>query len=211
MTDLNNKRLGEILKNINSNPQTKELYESKWHKTVNFLYNNTGLKIAEVGKSGSQGKLTGLRDSDLDLIFRTPKDYNVNEMLEFLDDKAYEAFGDVAEIGHSQKAVHIDYYTPECDVDLVNLTNQKFSKERKKIQTIKRLPQVKRDSIKLAKYAMDNARIKTVEGHEIEKACLHFQYNSLVEYTLHSIRHFTGRIKKAGSTLNHVQPLVLIL
>ncbi len=57
---------------------------------------------------------------------------------------------------------------------------------------------MRRDSIKLAKYALDKARIKDVEGYEVEKACLHFEYETLADYTYHNIKHFTGRIKKYG-------------
>ncbi len=176
----------------------KEQYSSKQHKVVNFLYNNTGLRIAEVGKSESQAKLTNFNDSDLDVIFRTSEDYNLKSMLEFIAEKADAIFGNVAEIEFSKKAVHIDFYNPECDIDVVYLTKQKFQAERKKIKIIKHTSQVRRDSIKLAKYAMDKAKVRDVESHEVEKVCLHFEYETLVDYTYHNIKHFTGRIKKYG-------------
>jgi len=165
---------------------------------VNFLYSNTGLKIAEVGKSGSQAKLTDYSDSDLDVIFRTSEDYDLKEMLVYIAKKADAIFGQVAEIGISKKAIHIDFYTPECDIDVVYFTKQKFKAERKKIKVIKQTSQVRRDSIKLAKYALDGVRVRNVEGHEIEKACLHFEYETLEEYTYHNIKHFTGRIREYG-------------
>ncbi len=119
-------------------------------------------------------------------------------MLEFIAEKADAIFGNVAEIGFSKKAVHIDFSNPECDIDVVYLTNQKFKAERKKIKVIKQTSQVRRDSIKLAKYALDKAGIRDVEGYEVEKACLHFEYETLADYTYHNIKHFTGRIKKYG-------------
>ncbi|KKL89503.1 hypothetical protein LCGC14_1914080, partial [marine sediment metagenome] len=43
-----------------------------------------------------------------------------------------------------------------------------------------------------------------VEGHQIEKACLHFNYNTLADFTLHNIKHFSDRIKKKGLKLEDV-------
>ncbi len=62
------------------------------------------MKIAEVGKSGSQAKLTDYGDSDLDVIFCTSEDYNLNSMLEFIAEKADAIFGNVAEIGFTKKS-----------------------------------------------------------------------------------------------------------
>ena len=205
---LNEMRLRQILNKINSDPQMKEQYSSKWHRVVNFLYSNTGLKIAEVGKSGSQAKLTDYNDSDLDVIFRTSKDYDLKGMLKYIAEKAEAIFAQVAEVGIGKKAVHIEFYNPECDIDVVYFTKQKFKAERKKIKVIRQISQVRRDSIKLAKYTLDRAGIRDVEGHEVEKACLHFEYKTLAEYTYHNIKHFTGRIRKYGLEFEDVLRLL---
>ena len=53
-------------------------------------------------------------------------------MLEFIAEKADAIFGNVAEIEFSKKAGLIDFYNPECDIDLAYLTKKFFQAERKK-------------------------------------------------------------------------------
>lgn len=88
MVNLNENRLRQLLGNINQNPQMKDQYESKWHSVVHFLLNNVGYKTAKVGKAGSQAKHTESRNSDLDIIFSTPPNQNVNNVLNTIQDKA---------------------------------------------------------------------------------------------------------------------------
>ena len=201
---MNDKRLKEILDKIDLNRQLKQIYDSKWHKIVNFLYNNTGLKIAKIAKSGSYPKHTEYRDSDLDVIFCTSPDYYLRYIQELIRDKAYDIFGRIANINIGNKAVHVDFINPNCDVDIVYLSQTQFDKECLEIKNIKSIEQLQRDSIKLAKYALDKAGIKKVKGYQVEKACIQFDYDSLSEYTLHNIKHFTGIIREYGLTLDDV-------
>ena len=46
MEKLDNKKLNEILKKINTDLQTREQYDSKLDRILKFLNNNTGLKNA---------------------------------------------------------------------------------------------------------------------------------------------------------------------
>jgi len=201
---LNDKRLKEILDKINLNPKLKQIYDSKWHKIVNFLYCNTGLKIAKIAKSGSYPKQTAYRKSDLDVIFGISRDNYLRDIQELIRDKAYDNFGKVANVNIGDKAVHVDFIKPSCKVDIVYLSQKEFDNEYEEIKNIKSIKQIQRDSIKLTKYALDKAGIKKVKGYQVEKACIQFDYDSLSEYTLHNIKHFTGIIREYGLTFDDV-------
>ncbi|MHA1272211.1 MAG: hypothetical protein ACTSQS_02125 [Promethearchaeota archaeon] len=201
---LNDKRLKAILKKIDSDPQMKQLYASKWHKIVNFLYNNTGLTIAKVAKSGSFAKHTEYSDSDLDVIFCTSPDYYLSDMQEIIQDKADAIFGDVADVGIGNRAVHIDFASPECNIDVVYLSQDEFDAEFEEIRDFKIIAPLQKDSIKLTKYAFDKVGLSEIKGYQIEKACLQFNYTTLAEYTFHNVKYFTGKIRKHGLTLDDV-------
>ena len=71
MIELEHAKLKEILKKINTNPQTRQQYSSKLYRILNFLNSNTGLKNAAVKDAGSRAKQTETWNSDLDVIFCT--------------------------------------------------------------------------------------------------------------------------------------------
>ena len=118
--------------------------------------------------------------------------------------KADAIFGDVADIDIGNRAVHIDFLSPECNIDVVYLSQDEFDSEFEEIKNFKTIAPIQQSSIKLAKYALDKAGLKEIKGYQIEKACIQFNYNSLADYTLHNIKHFTGLIKKNGLTLDQV-------
>lgn len=204
MIELYEKKLKSLLKKIDSNPQMKQQYSSKWHRIVNFLYNNTGLKIAKVAKSGSFAKHTEYSDSDLDVIFCTSPDYNLHEMQVYLEEKLIPIFGKIADIKIGAHAVHIDFRNPEVNIDLVYITQREFDTEFEVIKEFSRIAPVQKDSIKLAKYAFDKAGISKIKGYQIEKAWLQFNYTSLKDLTFHIIKFFTGRIRKIGLEVNDI-------
>jgi len=88
---LDNKKLKEILRKINTDPQTREQYASKLSRILKFLNNNTGLKNAGVKPGGSRGKQTDTRKSDLDIIFCTSKNQNHATIRNQVFEKAKEA------------------------------------------------------------------------------------------------------------------------
>ena len=182
----------------------KEIYSSKWHRIVKFLHGNIGLKIAGVSPKGSQAKGTSTRKSDLDVIFCTSLDRNKKSILNLILQKARNAFGKVVNVNRGKKAVHIDFIKPKCEIDVVYLTKNEFNSACKNIKTIRRISQLQKNSIILAKYAFDKAKVKEVEGHQIEKACLHFNYDTLADYTCHNIKHFTDKIARKGLKLDSV-------
>ena len=61
-----------------------------------------------------------------------------------------------------------------------------------------------KNAIKLARYAIDRAGLKTIKSYEVEMACLNFDYNNLAECTYHLIKHFTGRIKQKGLNIDDI-------
>lgn len=52
MVDISKKQLNKVLNLIDQDLNRKRLYDSKWHKIVNFLFSNTGLDIARIAKGG---------------------------------------------------------------------------------------------------------------------------------------------------------------
>lgn len=162
------------------------------------------MKIAKITEGGAGAKLTYTSESDLDIIFATSTDYNVQEMIEFLEEKANQMFGAVANIRKSSNAVQIDFISPQCDVDLVYKTKNAFDQEYREIKGIKKLKGMQQNAIKIVKYAFDNTIGETFHGYEVEKACLHFNHSNLKELVYSIITYFRGRINQGGLTVNKI-------
>lgn len=201
---LENKKLKIILKKINTDPQTQAIYDSKLNRVMNFLRKTTGFKIAAIKEGGSRGKQTATRKSDVDIIFCTGKDQNKNTIRKDLLERARKGFKNNTKVNMSNKAIHIDFLKPKCNVDVVYLTNQEFKQEKKKIVQIKKLRPLHKNAIKLAKYALDKANRKNIASYEIELACLTFNYNTLSDCAYHLINFFSGRLKQNGSSVDKV-------
>jgi len=197
-------KLKEILKKINLNPNMRQLYASKVNRVLNFLNNSTGLRNAGVKLSGSYGKKTETRKSDIDVIFCTSPEKPHQEIRSNILDKAKTAFGKVANVKPGDKVIHIDFSSPKCNIDLVYLTQKKFQEESKKIKTIRKMRPLHKNAIKLVKYAFDKAKIKEIKGYEVELACLNLKYNSLRDCTQYLIKYFRGRIEDKGLKLKDV-------
>ena len=204
MVNLKENRLGQLLGNINQNPQMKDQYESKWHSVINFLYNNVGYKIAKVAKAGSQAKHTENRNSDLDIIFSTSPNQNVNNVLNTIQDKAKKNYGKVANISRSKSTIQIHFRSPRCNIDVVYLTQNQFDKEHEADKNIGRIPQVKREAIKLSKYAFYKATGDLVKGYEIEKANINSNCISLVGCVNASVHYFNGKLNQNGYSVNDI-------
>lgn len=204
MVDINNDKLRRILNNINQDKQMKDQYESKWDRIVNFLHNNIGYKIGKVAKAGSGAKHTTYRKSDLDVIFCTSPIQNKKEVLDTIEDKANSNFSQVAEVKKSSNAVHINFLSPKCDIDVVYLTQKQFNKEHEAIKNVGRLPKFKLDAIKLVKYAIDNTVGKKIKSYEIELSIINSNCTSLVGCVNYSVHHFTGRVQKLGYSIDDV-------
>ncbi len=206
---LENRKLKEFLKKINTDPQTQTLYDSKLNRVMNFLRKTTGFKIAAIKEGGSRGKRTDIRKSDLDIIFCTGKDQNKNTIRKDLLERAKKGFKKNSKVHMGDKAVHIDFLNPKCYVDVVYLTNQEFKQEKKKIAQIKKLRPLHKNTIKLAKYALDKAKQKHIASYEVELACLTFNYNTLSECVYHLITYFSGRLKQNKSSVDKVLKILL--
>ena len=198
------KKLKAILNKIERDNNLKRIYSSKFHKIVNFLYHNTGLKIVKITEGGAGAKLTYTYNSDLDTIFATSKEYDAQDMLIFLEEKADKMFGTVANIKKSSNAVQIDFINPQCDVDLVYKTKNAFDQEFKEIKNIKKLKGVQQNAIKIVKYAFDNTIGDAIHGYEVEKACLHFNLSNLKNLVNSIINYFRGRINQEGLSVNNI-------
>ena len=131
MVKLSIQRLKEILKEINTDPQTAQQYYSRLSRILKFLNNNTGLKNAAVKETGSRAKKTDTRKSDIDVIFCTSPDQDHQIIRNHLLEKATSAFGKAAEVNLSGKAVYVDFKS--CKFDLVYLSQMRFKEESKKI------------------------------------------------------------------------------
>ena len=165
-------RLRKILDKIEMNPNLKQRYSSKWHKIVNFLYSNTNLKIRKVAQAGSLGKKTGLKRSDLDVIFCTSQDQPKDRIMNELYSKACENFNKTANVNKGTDSIHIDYKNPLTKIDLVYLKQNEFDKEYKEIKNRKQIFPQQRDAIKIVKYAFDKCLNTDIKGYEVEKACI---------------------------------------
>ena len=204
MVNLNENRFRQLLGNINQNPQMKDQYESKWYSVVHFLHNNVGYKIAKVAKAGSQAKHTESRNSDLDIIFSTTPNQNVNNVLNTIQDKAKKNYGKVANISKSKSVVQIHFRSPKCNIDVVYLMQNQFDKEHGADKNVGRIPQVKRDAIKLTKYAFYKSTGDLVKGYEIEKVCINSNCNSLIGCVNASIHYFNESLNQNGYSVNDV-------
>ncbi len=204
MIKLTNKKLKDHLRRINTDPNTRDRYNSKVNRIMKFLRNTSGFKIAGVKEGGSRGKQTDIRTSDVDIIYTTNKDQNPNKMKQELFMRINKQKPKGSHVHTGKKAVHVDYNDPRCNIDIVYKTNQQFKQEAKKISQIKRMLPRYKNAIKLAKYALYKAKISDVHGYEVELACVQLKNDNLVDCVTNIIKSFTGRIKKKGITVDQV-------
>ena len=204
MTNPREENLRKILKQVNQNPQLKELNESKWHKSIHFLHNNSGYSIAKVAKAGSIAKHTDTLKSDLDVIFCTPKDYNYSTVLTNLEKTVKSNFSKVAEVKKGDNAVHINFNKPRINIDLVYLHNSEFNKEYEEMKEFGKLHQYKRDAIKLVKYSIYKAAKDFIKGYQIEVECANSNCRSLVTCVNYLIHHFKGILIKNGFKIDDI-------
>lgn len=196
--------LRKILKKINQNPQIRELNESKWHRIIHFLHNNTGCSIAKVAKAGSFAKHTETSKSDLDVIFCTSKDYDYTKVFSKLEKTAKSNFSKAAKINKGDSAVHIDFTNPKICIDLVYLHQSQFNKEYEEMKDFGKLPQYKRDAIKLVKYSMYKLHNDLIKGYQIEIKCANSNCGSLVTCVNFLVHHFKGILVKNGFKIDDV-------
>ena len=204
MIELEHAKLKEILKKINTNPQTRQQYSSKLYRILNFLNSNTGLKNAAVKDAGSRAKQTETWNSDLDVIFCTSTNEDHQKIRKHILVKAKEAFNAVADVKLGKKAVKVAFKSPKISFDLVYMTQQQFKVETKKIKKIRRIRPLHKNAIKLAKFAINKAGLNSIKSYEVELACLTFKYNNLVDCTTHLINYFKGRINQKGLSVDRV-------
>lgn len=204
MIELQKKKLNLLLLKINQNVQLKEQYDSKWHRIIHFLHNNTKCKIAKVAEAGSKAKQTDYHKSDLDIIFCTSPEIAIIKVLNHIKEKADENFKDVANVSKSKRAVHVDFKHPKLEIDIVYLTLQEFKKKHKEIKDFGNLPEFKKNAIKLAKYSLDKTIGEAIEGREIEIKCINSNCESLIACINACIHSFSGTLQKKGYKINDV-------
>jgi len=204
MVKLTNQRLKEILKKINTNPQTAQQYSSKLDRVLRFLNNNTGLKNAGIKEMGSQAKKTNIRTSDADIVFCTSPDQDHQVIRKYVSEKAVSAFGKAAKVKLAGKAIHIDFISPNCKFDLVYVTQKKFKEEIKKLKVIVKLRPMHKNAIKLAKYAFSKSNVRNIKSYEVEKACLTINSNNLPDCVTKIVHYFKGRIVQNNLTVNRI-------
>ncbi|MFX1497031.1 MAG: hypothetical protein ACFFBH_05870 [Promethearchaeota archaeon] len=185
MIKLTMEKLIEHLHQINTDPKTRERYNSKVNHMMNFLRKTSGFKIAAVKKGGSGGKQTDIRTSDVDIIYTTSKDKDPNIMKKELFEKIKNNKPKGTHLHVGKKAVHVDYENPRCYIDLVYKIYKQFKQEAKKINQIKRLSPMHKNAIKLAKYAIYKAKVSSVHGYEVELACIQLKDVNLVDCVIH--------------------------
>lgn len=204
MNKLTKKKLLEHLHRINTDSNTRELYNSKVNRMMNFLRKTSGFKIAGVKEGGSRGKQTDIRMSDVDIIYTTSKDKDPNKMKLDLFERISKNKPVGTHVHTGKKAVHVDYENPRCYMDLVYKTKLQFQQETKKITQIKKIFPRYKNAIKLAKYVLYKAKVSDVHGYEVELACIQLQDGNLVDCVTNLIKYFSGRINKKGITVDQV-------
>jgi hypothetical protein len=203
---LSNKKLNQIIHQIDSDQQLKNLYESKWHKIVNFISDDTQYKNARISKTGSLGKKTVHKKSDLDVIFSVSQNYHKQEVLNHVKAKANDKFDEIANVYKTSNAVYVDFYHPECKVDIVLVSPDKFDAEHEEVKDIRTLLQIQQNAIKIVKFAFDKVLGKhnDIKGHEVEKACLLANFKSVREYVYFLLKYFRGRNIQQGLSLEEI-------
>jgi hypothetical protein len=209
MVDITKKQLKKVLNLIDQDISTKRLYDSQWHKIVNFLYSNTGLNIARIVKGGSLGKQTYFYQSDLDVGFSTSEDYNQYEMLSYLKLKADQVFGEGVYIHQSSNAVQFDFNDICCKVDLVYLTNDEFDQEFEEVKQLKTTFHIQQNAIKIVKFGLYRFLGDNIHGYEVERACLNDDLKGLKDCVLSIIHYFNNRLNQYGYTENDVVNFLL--
>ena len=190
MIRLKHEKLREHLRKINLDPNTRDRYNSKVNRMMNFLRKTSGFKIAGVKEGGSYGKGTEIRVSDVDMIYTTNKDKDSQKMKKDLLERIQKHKPKGTHVDSGKKAVHVDYSNPRCNIDLVYKTKQQFQQEVKKITQIKKMPPRYKNAIKLAKHAIYKAKVSDVHGYEVELACLQLGGDDLVECVTKIINYF---------------------
>ena len=191
---INDPRLKRILRKIETNSASNDIYSSKWHKVVNFLYHNSGLKMAKIAQAGSYAKGTANYKSDLDVIFCTSPDKRKEDVLNQIFNKASNSFGKIASVQKGKKAVHINYIKPKCNLDVVYLLQKQFDNEYKAIKDFKQISTHQQDAIKIVKYAFDRLLGDIIKGYEVEKACIMLNCNQLNTCVSMIVNYFKGRL-----------------
>ena len=204
MLELQKKKLNVLLRKINQNVQLKEQYDSKWHRIIHFLHKNTRCKIAKVAVAGSKAKQTDYHKSDLDIIFCTSPEIAIIKVLNHIKEKANENFKDVAYVSKSKRAVHVDFKHPKLEIEIVYLALQEFNKEHNEIKDFGKLPEFKKNAIKLAKYAIDKTIGEAIKGRQIEIKCINSNCKSLIACINECIHSFSGILKKKGYKIKDV-------
>ncbi len=143
-------------------------YESKWISLVNILYHNSSLSISKIAKAGSRAKHTDITQSDLDVVFCVSPDKSRDEIYPLLLPVLKAAYPKIAQINIGDMAIHIDFVTAMCKIDLVLKSQSEFEKEHALIQDIDRLEDLYHKAIKLIKFAMESSRISFKKGIEME-------------------------------------------
>lgn len=110
----------------------------------------------------------------------------------------------VAEITKSKRAVHVNFKHPKLEIDTVYLTIQEFNKEHKEIKDFGKLPEFKKNAIKLSKYAFDKTIGDAIKGHKIEILCINSDYKSLFACINVILYNFQRLIQKKGYKIKDV-------
>lgn len=113
-------------------------------------------------------------------------------------------FGQVVNIYTSSRTVHINFYNPNCKIDLVYKHQHEFNAERQEIINIRQISNTQHNAIKIVKYAFDTLVGNGIDGFEIENACFHISNTSLNEHVHALIRYFKGKLHYFGISIQDV-------
>jgi len=212
--ELNLNNLNEKIRLLKSSSQVNDQYASKWNSIVHVLQHNAGLKVAEIGRGGSRGKLTDTKTSDMDLIFCLAEDKSRTQVYPDLALLFKGFFGEIADVNIGPNAIHVNFKN-DIEFDVVLFSKKEYDENRKAIQEVKELTDNQHNAIRLIKYGLTKYEIP-IKGFQIEHVILNLKdlpddtVETILTHAMSQINSDLGYYgKRKRDIMNHIQNPVI--
>ncbi len=119
------------MNNMSERREKEQQYASKWRIIANYMKNNTGLRISGVARAGSRRRGEHEGTSDLDILFKIPKNPSKETIYPELKMKLKNGFRtSTITIGSSFNAIKMKL--DDLMFDIVLRTEEEFDEQVKK-------------------------------------------------------------------------------
>lgn len=199
---LNIARIREILSQINADQKSKDLYESKFHRTVTYLAKSCGLTVARISRPGVVFSKYPGRKNDLDLVFSTSPEKKAADVYGMIQKQFQAYFGKTVTFTPSPEILHMTMPNVELSLDFIVIPQTEFDKLGVPgLRDIAQFEIAHLDAMKIVKYAADKAGLTGKLGHGIiEKAVFKVEVKDVVVIVEKSIFSMAHQLQKFERT-----------